>query len=150
MSSQQSLYLRSLLRALEFSDGPDQLAAKLRLSAEYVRLMLNGAMHVPEEAFFRVADLLIDRAVADLGESAAPGKGKARQAIAAPASLSGRGAFEFKWLAVDKLKRLTAEQKDSYVIELTQELGIRSPEQSSRHKPRPIERMAARGPNAAG
>lgn len=105
MSSHQSLSLRSLRRALDLLGGPEELAAELQLSASDLKRKLDGLSHIPEVVFFRVVDLLLD--MAPLAER---GKARARSLL--------------RWLPSDAFERLTAEQKETYVLKLTKQLGL--------------------------
>ena len=150
MPCHQALSLRSLARALELSDGPEQLAAELELSTPHLKLMLGGS-HVPEETFLRVVDLLIDRGLGGLTErrmasahaqsswqghvlamdtSELPSGFEPDQATAlvnALANLPTRKRIaesSFKWLPIDAFEWLTQEQKETYLFEITKQLGL--------------------------
>jgi len=148
MAYPQALCLRSLSRALELSDGPRQLAEQLQLSAADLKLMLEGVSDVPEEIFLRAVDLLLDRAVAELtergnasarflslsrqfcepvAETAELPSGLKSEEEKAPADLSATervGESPFKWLPVETFRRLTPEEREMYLLELTKQLGL--------------------------
>ena len=87
--------------------------------------MLGGVMHVREDAFMRVVELLLDHAMAELDE----------MGITKPADRRPSGsAFEFRWLAVKKLRQLTLEEKDAYLLEISKHLGL-NPYEFNRTEP---------------
>ena len=123
MSSPAALSLRSLVRALALSEGPEQLAAELQLSPSHLKLMLEGVSDVPEETFLRVVDLLIDRSVAALGQRKSEAKALANALANLP---TGRRIAQssFKWLPMDAFERLAQEQKETYLTEIIKQLGL--------------------------
>ena len=130
MLSHQSLSLRTLVRALEFSDGPEQLAAQLLLSESDLKSMLDSVSPVPEEIFLQAVDFLIDRGLIEHHLAAARShefKPEARALANALANLpvSTRIAqSSFKWLPMDAFGRLTQEQKVTYLTEIIKQLGL--------------------------
>jgi len=67
MSSTEALRLRALARAIEVSGGLRELAAHLGMRPSQLSFMLHGITPVPEHVFLRLVDLLISRALTEIG-----------------------------------------------------------------------------------
>ena len=76
-----------------------------------LQLMLDGLSDVSDEIFLRVVDSLNGEVPINL---IARGK-----AIAKPV-----GEPSLKWLPIDAFNRLTSEQKDVYLLELSRQLDL--------------------------
>ena len=73
--------------------------------------MLDGLSDVPEEVFLKVVDLLNGEIPINLIARGTAG--------AKPV-----GEPSFKWLHIDAFNRLTSEQKDVYLLELSRQLDL--------------------------
>lgn len=62
MSPSQAVYMRALLRATQLVGGNlDLLAVFLDVSPKQVTLWMSGVVQMPDDAFLKVVDLLMDQ-----------------------------------------------------------------------------------------
>jgi hypothetical protein len=60
------VHMQALRRAADILGGPTQLRDHLKVSALVLTLWMSGALAMPNDAFLKVVDLIVERDISDL------------------------------------------------------------------------------------
>jgi hypothetical protein len=71
MQQDFTVHMRAFMRAAELAGGGEALAERLHFARSEVRRWMSGEEQVPDAAFLKIVDFLID---CDLRDIARPGK----------------------------------------------------------------------------
>ena len=63
------LYIRALERAAELTGGESKLARQLGVRVDELRKWQSGGVPVPGDVFVKVADILADHSISQIGRS---------------------------------------------------------------------------------